>query len=397
VPRDEVAAYDRLLRLRPSARKRAEQTHLPWGVPTAPASANNEHLLHQAEYITNYDDDLRVPLWVGYRLTSADLSDGFERLACFRKDPRLSDGAAAVCDDYDEPIFDRGHLARSDDLSRTVASMINSFVFSNMCPQFPNFNRINRPWNALEDVVQAWANDTGVVYVITGAAFDRDGDGHRDADADAQRMQPTGRVAIPSHFYKILLHPRANGFVDSLCVLLPHQKNWQGTLRQWLERHICTLSDIEEISGVDFLPGMPEAQKTAIRSFKRPNLMPPLSELGPLLARAANHAAGDAGVPLAKYPRLAEDLDKITDTNPDEAADGYSGGGLAPMAGLAVPQAADVRDARYQIVSLPNSTRIVLLNTSTGDSWETDIANAESRWRYLGSRPMAPTPAKAPE
>jgi DNA/RNA endonuclease G (NUC1) len=60
------------------------------------------------------------------------------------------------------------------------------------------------------------------IYVISGSVFDQDGDGQRDADGDANLVQPTDRVAIPTHFYKIILHERPNGFIESMTFLLPH-------------------------------------------------------------------------------------------------------------------------------------------------------------------------------
>lgn len=51
--------------------------------------------------------------------------------------------------------------------------------------------------------------------------FDQDDDGARDPDHEAERMR-TGRVAVPTHFYKIILHERPNGFIDNVAILLPH-------------------------------------------------------------------------------------------------------------------------------------------------------------------------------
>lgn len=36
-----------------------------YGLPVAAANATHEHLLHQKDYLTWYDDDLRVPLHKG--------------------------------------------------------------------------------------------------------------------------------------------------------------------------------------------------------------------------------------------------------------------------------------------------------------------------------------------
>ena len=77
----EIISLRNLL-LSAAEKAEAEALHLPFGVP--PSVSSNERLLHQVDYIINYDDDLRMPLWVAYRLTEADLRINRERTECFR-------------------------------------------------------------------------------------------------------------------------------------------------------------------------------------------------------------------------------------------------------------------------------------------------------------------------
>src|ERR1043165_3450174 len=177
---DRVDAYDARLNLSPSKMAAVQSTHMPWGLATPTANATHEHLLAQEDYLIWYDDDLRVPLWVSYRLTKSDLKTHRERLECFRKDQRLDDAAAGTCADYDEPMFDRGHMVPNADMERSEAAMINAYIFSNMTPQYKNFNR--GVWEKLERMVRDWARVRGKVYVISGAVFDRDNDGKKDAE-----------------------------------------------------------------------------------------------------------------------------------------------------------------------------------------------------------------------
>ena len=87
--------------------------------------------------------------------------------------------------------------------------MINTYMFSNMCPQYDSFNVVSgQGWNHGSENGK---ETKGEVYVITGAVFDKDGDGSRDADSDADRMRTdksNAQVAVPTHFYKIMLHER---------------------------------------------------------------------------------------------------------------------------------------------------------------------------------------------
>ena len=76
---NKEAAYDMLLELDDEEKADAEATHLPWGMPTGPVDATNEQILHLHEYIINYDNDLRVPIWVAYQLREHDLRTSRER------------------------------------------------------------------------------------------------------------------------------------------------------------------------------------------------------------------------------------------------------------------------------------------------------------------------------
>lgn len=270
VSKQKVAKADALLNLDDAEKAEAEARHLLGGRPITPATATNERIIHQREWITWYDDDLRVPLWVAYKLSRVDASAQRPRKDCFRKDPRLSDEAASVCEDYEEPIFDRGHMAPSADLLRTELAMINSFVFSNMAPQHDRFNR--GIWARLESKVRAWARVADGVYVVTGAIFDKDGDGQRDADEDSDWVAPTDRVAIPTHFYKIVLHVRSGGFIDTITILLPHLDQSVGNTNNYLFKHIATIDEIEELTGIDFFSALPDQRENAVEAFKSPGL-----------------------------------------------------------------------------------------------------------------------------
>lgn len=270
------AQYNALLTLTASQKHTAETRHTAYGIPLSAAAPAHEHLLDQRDYVTWYDDDLRVPLWVSYRLTRSTASAVRERLDCFRPDPRLPADAAAECDDYNdhETTFDQGHLAPNADFKATEAMMINTYIYSNITPQHKNFNE--HTWERLESLVRMWAKKRGDLFVITGAVFDQNDDKKRDADNQAQRVPPHNRVAIPTHFYKIIFQKHLLAPDDSIAILLPHD-NAKHTGDAWvayITEHITTIADIEKVTGINFLPGLSASKRTAMESFKAPALWP---------------------------------------------------------------------------------------------------------------------------
>jgi DNA/RNA endonuclease G (NUC1) len=265
--------YNDLLVLDDIQKSDSESVHLPWGVPVSNASASNEHLLHQVDYIIGYDDDLRIPIWVASRLTTADVTVERPRTECFRRDPRLSDDAAAFCADYNEPVYDQGHMVPNADMTRTEPAMINTYIYTNITPQHDKFNR--GIWAYLEAYARALTKVKGEVYIISGSIFDKDGNAQRDEDIDADRVAPSLRVGIPTHFYKIILYERSNGFIDTLTFLLPHTDvKITGTIKKdnYLREHLTTIDSIEAVSGLDLFEALPNHKETAVEAFQATEL-----------------------------------------------------------------------------------------------------------------------------
>jgi endonuclease G len=230
--------------------------NLPWGTPRPTAPVTNEELLIHWDYVIGYDDDLRVPLWTGERVIGKKL--GYTtRSDCFRPDPRLRSAAASGPTDYDEPVFDQGHVTPSADVTISKISVWNSFIMSNMTPQYALFNRVI--WRKLEDYVRRWAIANGTAYIVTGSIFDRNGDGRRDADSDAPLMKPrkgVPRVAIPTAFYEVIAVEQPDHSLRTLAFILPNKPlavTSKDTL-PYLTSKIVRLEAIEQVTSTDLFP-----------------------------------------------------------------------------------------------------------------------------------------------
>lgn len=249
-------AADRQLWLNLRDRDLATEAVFPWGAPETAADASRRRLV-QRDYVIAYDDDLQGPVWAANVVGLKRLSGG--RIDCFRQDPRIPGAVASRPTDYEEPIFDQGHMVPNADMGFGDIPIMNSFVMSNMTPQFCQFNR--GIWQILETLVRFWAQDGSPVYVLNGAVFDRDGDGAWDADADAVRMRSrTGRtrVAVPSAYFKVLARPRPDGGVQTLTILLPHtQVDVDGEAAiDYLRAHVTGLATVEQVMGSDLFPAL---------------------------------------------------------------------------------------------------------------------------------------------
>lgn len=238
------------------------EKHLPHGLHTSNEISDNEQVFHQAGYILNHDSDLRTGLWVSYQLTETDLNNaaGKERVNCFRRDPRMIVSQTATPSDYEEPIYDQGHMTNDADLKHDLIQQINTYLMSNMSPQHCRFNR--GIWLSLEHLSREWAKQYKNIYITSGAIFDRDGDAKRDADDKANRMKSNNgkeRVAVPSHYYKVILR-KENGTWKAITFLLENTNDKLGT--KWDEvlpkviYSITNIGVIEMIAGVTLHPNL---------------------------------------------------------------------------------------------------------------------------------------------
>jgi endonuclease G len=242
--------------------------HLPFGAHQSTVANDNAQLLFQNGYVMSHDPDLRTAIWSSYRLEASDIqgASGQDRVNCFRRDPRLTKSIAATPADYNEPVYDQGHMANDPDMKDDLIEQINTYVMSNMSPQHCRFNR--GIWLSLEHLTRIWANEGAYdnILVTSGAIFDRDANGVRDLDSDALMMESRSnkkRVAVPTHYFKIILRQDESGW-KSISFLLDHDNDDDGTSWNEVKPDVMTtiqsISDIEVMSGLRIHPALDRSE-----------------------------------------------------------------------------------------------------------------------------------------
>jgi len=258
----QLNTYDQHLPLSQAEINAAISKHLPWGAPTCPK------LLALREFVICYDVDHRIPLWAAYVLTAGDVVTA-PRLDAFRTDPRLTDDENARCADYAGSGYDRGHSVPRDDMNRTSEVQADTFLLSNMSPQTPSLNR--GMWRWLEQTVRTWAVKYQQVYVIMGPVF----------VGPHVNTVPSGRVATPTEFFKIVIRKDASGDLQTEAFLLvnaihlpvpPGTMGVAGTRISahqadvYLVKHAVSITTIEHLTGLDFLPDLAGSEPNLFQS-----------------------------------------------------------------------------------------------------------------------------------
>ncbi|WP_088125022.1 DNA/RNA non-specific endonuclease [Roseivirga misakiensis] len=204
-----------------------------------PAYETGQAIIERPYYTLRYSEPHEQAIWVAYKLSADSLKqEKFERKNDFRKDPRVRTGSATLSD-YKGSGYDRGHLAPAADFSYDEFALSQSFYMSNMSPQVPGFNR--GIWKNLEEQVRNWASEHTELYVITGPVLNNN-------------LKSIGKeeVSIPEYYYKVILDIKKPG-IKAIAFLLKNEKSASD-----LSTHVVSIDRIEELTGLDFFPTIPE-------------------------------------------------------------------------------------------------------------------------------------------
>jgi endonuclease G len=118
-----------------------------------------------------------------------------------------------------------------------------------MSPQTPNLNR--RMWEQLESQVRSLAQAHGRIWIFTGSLFL----GENGGPATPENQIGANHVAVPTHFYKVILCNHGNGNYEMFAFLMPNQREMlSGTPRDF----IVSVDRIEQLTGLDFFSALPD-------------------------------------------------------------------------------------------------------------------------------------------
>ncbi len=203
-----------------------------------PAHNSDEIILKRIAYTVGYNQQNKTPNWVAWHLTAERTAGEQKRLSNFIEDEEVPYPRAELAD-YKGSGYDRGHMCPAGDNKWAFEPMRESFYLTNICPQDKNLNAGD--WNELEITCREWANVYGSVYIVAGPIH-------------YSEKGPTiglNKVRVPDAFFKVVL--RTNGDVKALGFVYPNKAGNNPP-----ESYVCSVDDVERITGIDFFPSLPE-------------------------------------------------------------------------------------------------------------------------------------------
>ncbi len=208
-----------------------------------------------------YSEPDEQAAWVQHMVIPEVEFANVSRTNDFRTDSLVKTGSAeetdyflkTVADDgelvYDGFGYDRGHLAPSADFRWSQTALSESYFYSNMSPQKPEFNR--ERWAELESWIRTYVIDfQESVFVITGPVLKL-----------GLKQQGANKVSIPEQFYKIVIDLDGKE-KKAIAFLMPNDH-----CAYPVTGYLTSIDEIEKLTGLDFFSSLDDAQEAKLEAM----------------------------------------------------------------------------------------------------------------------------------
>lgn len=224
-------------------------------------SSNSGEIINHSYYSLSYLEEHEIPEWTIYFTNKSRipvwnaisnkyiLPDGSTpalRTDNFRPDPKVKNETANYLD-FKGSGYDRGHMVPPADMQFSKIAISETYYYSNISPQTPSLNR--EIWRKLEQQVRKWTLEYDSLIIITGRVTK---DPITNEDISLGRIGPN-KVIVPAFFYKVIIDVKRK---SSIAIVIPNKRH-EGELLD----NICSIQDLERITGVDFFYKLSEEEE----------------------------------------------------------------------------------------------------------------------------------------
>lgn len=218
----------------------------------------NEDLIEHHGMLLVYSEKHEQAKWVAHKISTNIINGNEGRSNDFREDTKVKTGSSTEKDyflktkkeggsfAYDGYGYDRGHLAPSADFRWSKTALSESYFYSNMSPQLPEFNR--ESWAKLENNLRAYVTSKKVdLFVITGPVL---------TDDLKKIDRSINKVSIPNYFFKVVLDKKNN---KSIGYLIPHKE-----IQYPLNHYAVSVDSIEQVTQINFFNNLEDSLEIRI-------------------------------------------------------------------------------------------------------------------------------------
>ena len=240
-------------------------------LPRPKKSGNTYMLSHYTSeglnYTVEWDIDKKSQRWTAYQMDptyqgSAGRAGDFMEDPELPKEYRLDDTYSY----YRGSGFTRGHICPSADRQYSVEANRQTFYYTNMQPQYYNFNagdNYGSPWVRLENLVRTWAksNANEKLYVVKGGTI----------EDDQLLTTIRGGLRVPKYFFVAVVKKQVNGWHYGIGFWMLHE-NREYTGQEPLTDYLVNIRELERKTGIDFFYQFPDDIEEPMETQKVENI-----------------------------------------------------------------------------------------------------------------------------
>ncbi len=226
-----------------------------------PKLEEGQKLISHKAFCLVYNEDHEQAEWVAHIIRPEVIDGNVSRSNDFRQDPLIPTESAQEEDyflkylqadssyEYDGFGYDRGHLAPSADFRWSQEALSESYFYSNMSPQRPEFNR--GKWAELEGFLRSYleSNPQTQLYVVTGPVLKKD---------LSKVERSINGLSIPEQYFKVVLDLAQQ---KAIAFLLPNKECLAP-----IESYALAVDEVEELTGIDFFHTLPDDMENALEA-----------------------------------------------------------------------------------------------------------------------------------
>lgn len=201
-------------------------------------NSTSEIILQRRGYDVSYNQNMRLPNWVAWHLTSDHIEGEARRPGnAWQEDIDVPE-PRANSDDYRGSGWSRGHMCPAGDNKWDEEAMYETFLYTNICPQDAHLN--SGDWNEIEIQCRRWAQKYGDIYIVCGPVLYN----------KVYRTIGDNQVVVPDAFFKVVLC--LNGAPKGIAFLCGNEGE-----NHKIADYVTTISQVEQITGINFFPSLP--------------------------------------------------------------------------------------------------------------------------------------------
>lgn len=228
---------------------------------------NDDYDSEGINYAVEWDCDKKSQRWTCYQMTK-NYKGNAGYYGSFEEDPDIPSSArfSDTYSYYRGSGFTRGHICPSADRQYSKEANKQTFYYTNMQPQYYNFNggdNYSGEWVKMENQVRTWTNLSAneILYVCKGGTIDKE-------EQILSRIK--GELIVPKYFFMALLCKNAQGY-KALAFWVEHTDVIKQKIN--LADYVISIDELEQKTGIDFFCNLPDDIENSVESLPRENII----------------------------------------------------------------------------------------------------------------------------